>query len=388
MDPWIISHINDDPARLRLKYGAEHARDILQIECRRKYAAKLGPVLEQLPDFEFPTALSGEQSTSWPLAQWHASLVRKPDATVVDLTAGLGIDAYAMACRGCRVTAVERDPEVAAALSRNYAGVAGFEAVCADCREYVRTCGRHFDVIFIDPARRDAAGRRVFALDGCEPDVTAMLPDLRRICDTLIVKASPMLDVAHTLRLMPDAHQVIALGTTTECKELDVVCRFDVPAPEQPLIRAVTVNAGGVVSDFAFTRADEAAAEPRYGVPRPGDYVYDPYPAVMKAGALKLPGCLNGLSKLHANTHLWFGPQELTDFPGHRFRVVEVLPYASKHIKRYAAAHPRVNVTARNFDVVADALRRKLGVTDASDQRLFAVTGPDGAKYLITCENV
>ncbi len=375
MNTWITEHLNDDTSRLRLKYGHEHADDILQIECRRKYAAKLGEVISLLPDFRFPTALSGEQSTSWALARFHASLL-EPGRSVVDLTAGLGIDAFAMSRRGLSVTAVERDPAVAQALRDNYGSLPGFTVVEADCRDFLRDCDRHFDYAFIDPARRSADGGRVYALADCEPDVTAMLPRLREICAELVVKASPMLDITHTLAALPDTRRMIVLGTTTECKELDSICHFGHAPASEPFIEAVTIGPG-VDSRFTFRRSEETAATASYAMPRVGQYIYEPYPAVMKSGAMKLLSARYGLSKFHANTHLWFGEAGIADFPGRAFEITEILPYASKHIKRYRRSHPQVSVTTRNFPVGADALRAKLAVREGGSERLFAVTTPD-----------
>lgn len=381
---WIDAHRDEDPARLRLKYGRQRADEILQIECRRKYAAKLAGLLAARPRFVFPTALSGEQSTSWRLAQFHASLV-PPGSRVADLTAGLGADACAMSDHA-DVTAVERDPEVAAALRHNYAASGTLTVVEADCRDFVRDYlargEEPFDVIFIDPARRSADGGRVYALDGCEPDVTAMMPDLLRMGRRVIVKASPMLDITHTTGELPEAETVIALGTTTECKELDIICSAN---PSRPLtIQTVTLGSD-TESAFAYRSTDGTGSPDTYAVPRVGEYVYDPYPAVMKSGAMHILGPRYGMAKLAPNTHLWVSAKATDDFPGHRFEVTEVLPYASRHIKRYASRFPRVSLTTRNFDVAAPVLKKKLGVADGSDVRLFAVTARDGSKYLVTC---
>lgn len=384
---WVERHKNEDPMRLRLKYGHEYSYAILQVESRRKYASKLGEVLGRLPRFVFPTALAGEQSTSWRLAKFHASLIN-PGDRVIDLTAGLGIDALAMSDRGAHVTAVERDPVIAEALRANYASVPQIDIVESDCREYIRrfidSGGDPFDTAFIDPARRGADGSRVYALDECEPDVVQMMPDLLGIARTVIIKASPMLDITHTLRLLPETERVITLGTPTECKELVIICTRNA---ETIRIEAVTIRAAGE-SSFSFTPEEETAATPAYAVPKEGEYVYDPYPSVMKCGAMRLLGARFGMSKLHANTHLWTSPREIPDFPGHSFIVTEVLPYASKNIKRYASRHPRVSITTRNFDPQAHALKAKLGVADGDRKRLFAVTAYDGSKLLVTCSPV
>jgi hypothetical protein len=379
---WIQANASADPSRLRLKYGAARAFEILQIECRRRHGAKIASTLAENPHFIFPTALSGEQSTSDRLARFHASLI-KPESRVADLTSGLGIDAMAVA-RHSSVTAVELNPIVADALRYNSSALNKFEVVNADCRDFIRDAaarGDYFDYIFIDPARRRADGSRIFALSECQPSVVDMLPTLRKICKTLIIKASPMLDIAHTLVELPDAAQLIALGTTTECKELDIICDFDAQPLSLSIIKAVTLTQDSL-SEFSFTRDEEQAAEATYGLPEVGQLIFDPYPAVMKAGAMKLLSQRFGLSKLAPNTHLWYGSSRVEDFPGHAYQIVEVLPYASKNIKRYASRYPRVGVTVRNFDIAADVLRAKLGVKDGPD-RLFAAS-TQSARLLIT----
>lgn len=384
---WIADHTDDDPTRLRLKFGAARALEILQIEARRKYRAKLGEVFRLMPDFIVPNTLSPEQSTSWPLALFHASLLGGA-RTVADLTAGMGVDVLAFARTGAEVTAVERESSIAGALSHNFRDDPSVKVVCDDCREFVRGAvarGLAFDCVFIDPGRRAGDGSRLYALAQCSPDVTELMPALLRLAPKVIVKASPMLDITHTLRSLPQAAAIYATGTATECKELVAVCVPGEPCAD-PEVTAVTVTDVGRRTDFTFTRAQEAEAEPRYAAPLAGHYVYDPYPAVMKAAPYSLLCERFGLSLLAPNTRLWTSPELRTDFPGHIYLIKDVRPYASRVIKRYAADWPKVSVTTRNFDLDADGLRRKLGVRDGSAFRLFAVKGPDGSKLLVTTE--
>ena len=376
---WVGAHAADDPVRLRLKYGASRAMEILQIETRRRHHAKLGEALSLRPRLLVPTSLAPEQASSWALASWHASLVA-PGSRVADLTAGLGVDLLALGGRASDLTAVERDPAVADALRYNFPDA---EVAEADCRDFVATAiaaGRAFDVIFIDPARRGAAGERLYALAACSPDVAALMPDLLRLAPMVIVKASPMLDIAHTLGELPSCSHIYAAGTTAECKEIVAVCTCG-GAPAHVPVTAVTVGSGGLT----FTRAAESVASPSYCVPAQGDYVYSPWPSVMKAAPYRLLCSLFAVAMLGPNTRLWTSAGLSDGFPGRAYRVDEVLPYASRHIKRYAAAHPAVGVTTRNFDIDAAALRRKLGLRGDSDRtRLFAVKGPQGEPLLIT----
>ena len=386
---WINLHISDNPSKLRLKYGAERAFDILQIEMRRRHASKFAETFAGNPEFVFPNSLSAEQATSDRLADFHFSLI-DPGANVADLTAGLGIDAMALAKVAGSVVAVEHDPEVAAALRYNSRRLTNFTVIEDDCRHLLQSWvkeARRFDAIFIDPARRDTNGGRVFALKDCEPDVVAMLPVMAEVTDRIIVKASPMLDITHTVNaLSPFVEEVVVLGTTTECKELDLLCNLKKRKNSQPEIRAVTVGSD-FQSEFDFTRSEETQATPIFGVPKVEDFILNPYPAVMKAAPVRLLGQSFGVKKIGSNTHLWFSEKPAENFPGTAFRVLEVLPYMSKHIKRYAERWPRTGVTARNFDISSENLRAKLKVTDGP-LRLFAVNAFDGRKLLITCEKI
>ena len=110
---WIQQHATDDPARLRLKMrgklvgGLDASAAILQIECRRKYAAKFADTLAADPRFYFPGGINAEQATSDRLAGFHASLI-EPGKKVADLTSGLGIDAMHLARKSDAVIAIER----------------------------------------------------------------------------------------------------------------------------------------------------------------------------------------------------------------------------------------------------------------------------------------
>ncbi len=383
MMAWVRAHASEDPAALRLKWAGKPLPfpadvAILQIESRQRHGKKLSATLERNPDFIFPTALSGEQCTSDALAAYHASLTEGA-RTAVDLTAGLGIDAMAIAATGAEVTAVERDPAVADALRMNAPSI---HVINDDCRRFVAEyAGPRFDIAFIDPARRSATGGRVYSLADCEPDVVSMLPELRRICKTLIVKMSPMLDINHTLALLPGTSRLIALGTATECKELVAVVPFEEPA-DVPLITAATAEADLI----SFTLPEEAAAQASYGMPKAGMWVYEPLPPVMKAAPFNLLCQRYATQALAPNTHVYISDEPRPDFPGRARRIVEVLPYSSGVLKRFASRWPKADVAERNFSVGAAEVARKLKVRPGESPRVLAVTAVGGEKLLIVAE--
>ncbi len=383
---FVEGHINCDVMRLRLKYHGAHdlpfdvEAAITQIECRQKFSKKLLETLGEYPHFLFPDIISGEQSTSDLLAGFHTTLITQNER-VIDLTAGLGIDCLHFAKKASHVTAIEINPLKTEALKKNLGGNA--EVVCADCRAFLKAYdGETYDTAFIDPARRAEDGSRVYALDQCEPDVTGMTGDILRIARRLIIKMSPMLDISHTISSLPTAEEFIALGTRNECKELVAVCSREETIVE-PKIEAITLLSDGRESRLAFFREEEIQAEATYTVPKAGEYLYEPYPAVMKAAPFRLLSERYALDKLHPNTHLYASKTVAENFPGEISVIKEILPYSSGVIKRIKKTYPKINVAARNFDISADAVRKKLGVKDGGALKITATRAIDGNPILI-----
>ena len=395
---WVDAHINDDPLKLRLKFAGKSTGSfsydaaITQIECRRKFGKKLADTLTVFPRFYFPSILSGEQATSDLLASFHSSFVAN-GLPAVDLTSGLGIDAMYCASRASHLVAVERDLAKTEALAYNTAGlhIDNIRPLCDDCERFIERCkasGRKFATAFIDPARRSSDGGRIFALSDCTPDVTALMADLSQICSLLIIKASPMLDISHTIEALPTRPlSVMAVGTPTECKELLILVNFDNPATET-IIEAVTLSAAcPEARTFAFTQTQERdCAAPQQSAIEVGDYIYEPSPALMKTGAFKLIASRYNLAVPHPNTHLFISSSSVTGFQGSAYRVLAVMPYASRVLKRFAREYPRVNVAVRNFGMGADALKAKLGVADGGTLRLYGISAAQGERLLVLTE--
>jgi hypothetical protein len=387
---WIDEHKADDPTRLRLKFAKadltfDVSQAILQIECRKKYAKKFSFTLSQYRQFIFPDSIAAEQATSDRLAVFHASLINDGDF-VIDLTAGLGIDAIHCAAKAKSIIACEQRDVAADALQYNieHIGLNNFKVFKGDCHDFLKSNQQvKVDTIFIDPARRAENGSRIYALSDCMPNVIEMLPLIKSRCHRLIIKASPMLDIVRTIaELGHDVARVIALGTHSECKELIAVMDFENPTKEV-MIESVTLDNEGNMSLFSFKEEDEAQADVDYSFPNDDSYLYEPYPAMMKVGAFKLLAKHFKLSKLSGNTHLYWGNEVIDNFPGDRFKIEKIIPYASKNIKRFKKEYPKISVAVRNFGISADNLRSKLGVSEGGDKRLIGVTDKSDNKFLI-----
>lgn len=384
---WIEEHRDCDTNKLRLSCrkkddASVYEFAIMQIECRKKASKKLDYTL-QSPNFIFPTNLSAEQCTSDELAEFHATLINEGE-TILDMTAGLGIDAFHLAQKAKHVTAIDLNADVAQALSINarVLNKDNFTAVNADSVEYLKNSTEHFDTIFIDPARRGDGGKRLFALADCQPNVVELLDLIKQHCDKLIVKASPMLDATQVLRELPYCTALYAIGTRQECKELVAVIDFKKPK-DTPTLHCITEGNG-----FSYTQTIESNSIAKYGNISEEMFLYEPHPAVMKMQPIKTLSERFNTIKLHQNTHIYVSAKIITDFPGDCYKINKIYPFSSRIIKDVAKDYPRANIAVRNFIMSADELRKRLKIKDDNKYRLYGVTISNGERLLIVTSKI
>ena len=368
-------HEHEDTARLLLSAARYPDIDmplaVQQIEGRRTALAKW-PSLYACHDYLYPPRLNREQASSEATARHKAELQPPTSAitTVADLTGGMGIDTLAFARVAEHVDYVERSPDLCNLMAHNLRalGLTNVSIHCADSMEWLQQQDRRFDLLFVDPARRDKQGRKVAAFEDCAPDILAHQELLLSKGKEIMVKASPMIDItlgASQLAGVSDIHVIAVQG---ECKEVLFRCGR---ADGEPLIHCDHLHHGGV-DEFAFSREDEARAQATYASEMK-KYLYEPNAALMKAGPFKLISQREGLEKLAQHTHLYTGDRLLQHFPG---RIFSVLAEVSPSRKAVAEAIPdgKAHVVTRNYPVPAADLQKQLGLREGGHLFVVATT--------------
>lgn len=379
---WIEEHLAESVHALRLKYAKADSvikEAISQLEYQQKAGNKF-----DLLKLWFPSALSVEQATSARIAQFHASLIEQ-GSNVLDMTMGLGVDAATIAVEDdARVTAIERDLRLCEFAKINYRDIKGLRIINADSVEWLKNSSETFDYIFIDPARRDIEGKRVYNIHDCTPDVAQLLSVMLMHAPQIFVKLSPMLDVTATVSDLAHVAKVFVVEERGEVRELlvhiDKTVSLNVDDVEIETISGET--------RFRFTRTMEREADERYAEPHAGDYLYEPSPAVMKAAPFKLLSQSYGIDALHPNTHLYVSKSMIPEFPGKRYKIDAVIPYSSKFIKRFSREYPSASVSVRNFPITAANLRHKLKVKEGDSVKVFGVTIKGGTQVLLVAHRV
>ena len=349
---------------------------VLQIEALQKLRIKAPAWFNT--HLRFPASLSVEQASSERTAGFKAGLFS--GQRMADLSGGLGIDTWAFSNRFERVDYVEAQLAYRAAAVHNFSVLGRHNIVVhqSDAETFLRNTTEAFDLLYLDPSRRDAQARRVFRLEDCSPDVIALHDLLFDHTNTVLLKAAPMLDIREALRQLQTVRSVWVVSVLGEVREV-LYQLGPLPCPTDIVpVEAVCLGANSL--HFRFTAEEERMAA--VGFSQPGDWLYDPDAALLKAGALKSVAQRFGLHKLHANTHVYTSSQPIEGFPGRRFRLEQVVRYDKKAVET-AVPERRAHVAVRQFPDRAEDVRKRLGLKDGGDVYLFGVTLVDEQKRIL-----
>ncbi len=352
----------------------------------RKIKAKL-PSWAETEGLEYPSSLSLEQCSSEATALYKAGIIRGKSGSGVslfDLTGGLGVDSLAFSEVCDRVTYNEINPVLAAAAEKNFAtmGARNIRVRNTDSSDLLEQ-EWHSDWIYIDPARRDAAGKKVFLLEDCSPNVLELMPELWNHTDRIMLKLSPMADITMIAgRLGGCLDEVHVVGSGGECKEL--LCLLSRTA-RTAFSTTVAELSGGVAAIETFTEKETIGLS---GIPASGDTVFEPSAALMKSGYADTYCKSLSFGKLDGFTHLYSktGSAGKCGF-GKAFSVVETVDFNGANIRSTGRKYPEADVSAKNIPVGSEELRKRLGTRSGNGLHIFGAS-VCGEKKLIVCRRI
>ena len=95
-----------------------------------------------------------------------------------------------------------------------------------------------------------------------------------------------------------------------------------------------------------------------------------------------------GVKKLHPNSHLNTSKNEIKDFPGRKFKVIDISSFNKKNIKTFLKDVNKANLTIRNFPSTVAEMRKRLKLSEGGDIYIFATTLGNNDKILIKCQKL
>ena len=364
---WVEAHRADDVRLLALRDappGVDKAQALQQIAgwqvARTKllrWAATAGIL--------FPPHLALEQCSSQATAAVKAELAAGD--TLVDLTGGLGVDFAALAPRFKRAVYVERQHHLCELARHNFPllGLSHASVVEGAAEDYLARM-ETVDWIFLDPARRDEGGGRVYDMAACEPSVPRLLDVLLARGRRVMVKLSPMYDWHRAADQLRHVETVMLVGTAGECKELLLVLR----AGHEGAPALCCVSDG---ERFTPPAAEVPPAPLWDGEAGTGVlHLYEPNATVMKASCFDALAAAFGLEAVGRNSHLFVSRRYEPGFPGRKFVVSAITTMNKKELRATLAGVTRANVAVRNFPLKAPELARRLHLKDGGDVYIFA----------------
>ena len=356
----------NDLALQRNKYkhlsDAEWHWFLQQIEGRERTADKL-PTFASIPDWWYPVRLSCEQCSSELTARYKASLLSPlalgegKEERFLDLTGGYGVDTYFLSEQFTHTDYVEQNEELCRIAAHNFAlsqkskverqklSIAIHNTTAEDFL-LSSPCGEAgWGLIFLDPARRDSHGSKVFRLEDCTPNVEELLPTLLAHSKRLLIKLSPMLDLTQAVTSLSQVNwDIHIVAIKNEVKEVLLL--------SGGTGQITTINLAQKDQAFVFTREEEQHCGLDIRDGKLANYLYEPNAAILKAGAYKLVAQRFGLHKLDVNTHLYTSRQFIENFPGRVWRITE-----KQNLKQ-------ANVLTRNYPLTPEQLKKKLHLRD------------------------
>ena len=401
---FIRRHADENVRQLALQASRDTEVDMPfaldQISGRQTARRKL-PSWAAVDGIVYPPYLNMEQCSSEGTARYKADLAKRLMGSVespvmADLTGGFGVDCSFLARAFSRAVYVERDERLCALAEHNFRllGKEHIEVRNADSIAFLDSMSP-VDLIFMDPARRDDAGRRVFFLSDCQPDVCRIEEQLLSRCRVLLLKLSPMLDWHQAVRALDGpspsggrtaarrVREVHIVSVGNECRELLLVVSA---RSEEPLC-VHCVNDGQA---FIFTPSEtESQAVPVVtDVPSAGMYLFEPNASVMKGGCFASLAARYPVEALADNTRLFVSRDPLEQFPGRQFRIEAVSTLNKRDLRLHLSELAQANLAVRNFPMTVEALRQRLHLKDGGDTYLFATTVGRNWHGIIVCKKL
>jgi hypothetical protein len=345
---------------LRNQYADELVRGAIELhEVRQRAARKFSHAAQMWLD-----RVGLEQATSEPVARHKAA---RFTGEVDDLGCGIGGDTLALAAQ-CQVRACDLRPSACLMTAWNAEVYEVGHHVETDVVDVVEHPG-DAPLVHIDPDRR-AQGPRAVRIENYEPG----LDFLHRQLETRTGGAIKVSPASNFGGKFPDC-EIELVSVQGECKEAIV---WFGSLSRGVSSRATLLPSGATVAaDPLSVRVDERP---------PGAFVYDPDPAVVRAGLVDTVADQLGLGRLDADEEYLTGDARVMSEFVRSFEVLAVLPHNLRRVAQFFRQRPfgEVAIKCRHVPTDAETWRRKLPL-EGSEPAVLIIARIGGRTHAIVC---
>lgn len=350
--------------QLRRDYPAELVRAALTLrELRRKAAGKFSRATQMWFD-----RVGLEQSTAEAVARHKARrFFEAGEKRVGDLCCGIGADSIALAEQVCVLSwDVQESRCLMTGWNADVYGVGErIQPVCAD----VEQLARFPPLVHIDPDQRTRGGQRSRRVERMRPGL-AFVRHLQEETRGGAVKLSPAANFAGAFRGVE--FELVSLHG--ECRECTV---WFGELGQAGVWRATVLPAGETLSGNPLDAVASLSPLRRY--------VYDPDPAVVRAGLVDLLAERLGLCRLDAAEEYLTSEEAVSSPFVSVFEVRDVLPNNERAIRQYfrRSDFGEVEIKCRRIPVAVEKFRRRLELSGSQGGVLLFVRTEDKARAVV-----
>ena len=353
---YINANLETDLHSLLLKkspFSEVSMQEMVQQIKGKKVAQRKFPFLLK-ENIVFPPNLNLEQASSQSTAEFKADNLN--GKKFLDLTCGFGIDAYFLSQNFEEITLVEKNAELLDVVKHNWE-ILNKKAtfVNENLEHFLAKNSDRFDVIYLDPARRDSEKNKKFLLEDLSPNLLEIQDQLLEISSQIIIKLSPLIDISYLISVLKNVAKIQIIAVRNEVKELIV---FLEKARKGDDVEISCINLESDDAEFTFQFKEEKTAVSAFSEPQ--QFLYIPNNAVLKSGAFNLVSQFFNGKKLHPNTHFYTSDKRIERFPG---RVLEINMIDSKHIRK----GEKYNIISKNYPLSPDEIKKKYKILDGGN---------------------
>lgn len=353
--------------RLRKDYAPEQAAAALTLaRLRQKAVPKFGDDAQKL--FFTPAAL--EQASDPLVRRYRAQIAAKRRA--LDVCCSIGTDSLALARAGASAVLGLEFDAVRVAMAQHNAAALNLPAAFRQ-QDVTQGIPGGYDLIFYDPARRDARGKRIF-------DVEAYVPPLALVwgwqADVIAVKLAPGVDLS---QLADYGGLVEFISVAGDLKE--AVLWLGVG---ESGTKATLIAPDGRVQHWQRDGMPDVVIAP------PRRWLLEPDAAILRAGLVQdvaetldatlLDETIAYISSDEKPQSAWVRAWEILDW----------MPFHLKKLRAYLRAHDvgKVTIKKRGFAMSPEELSARLKLKAGSASRTLVLTRHAGQPIVLICADM
>lgn len=320
------------------------------------------------------------QCSHWEVAQFKSNLVS--GNKLLDLTGGLGVDSYYFSRVFDKVTSVERDLTTHQYAKHNATRLTtnNIEFIHGDSDSF--TFDTHYDVIYVDPDRRNDAGRILGDIEAYSPNIVEEYPKWLKHAESILVKLSPMVDLTLLEQTFQNLAEVFVIGYKNEVKEiLILLINTKVQSTTRFSVNILPDRIYQISYDLPFSNALTNET---------GSYLLEPSKPLIKSG-LSHAYCHDlGIHPIISNGLYYLNDTIIPGFDGRQFRIIATLDGNWKSIKKYlkTLAIDHIEIAQRHFFDDVATIRKKLKIKAGGKTSLHFTVNSAGKALCFHTERI